>query len=114
MSEHEEQKQNIEPAATEHAATAQEPATQPRESRNFVWLAVISIALTIIAWIAGNYNGVVAMAVSAAAIVAGALALKSHRNSVRNTAITSIIAAAVLLIVIAAFLIVIYLGIKSI
>lgn len=42
------------------------------------------------------------------------MSLKSHRNLVRNTAITSIIAATVLLVVTVAFLIVIYLGLKSI
>lgn len=84
------------------------------ESKRFVWLAVLSIILTIAAWIGGSYNGFVAIAVSAVAIVCGALALKSHRNAVRNTAITSIIAAAVLLVVIAAFFIVIYVGLKSV
>lgn len=94
-------------------ATPGQPAV-PAESKRFVWLAVVSIALTIAAWVTGNYSGFGAIVVSAVAIVCGALALKSHRSAVRNTAITSIIAAAVLLVVIAAFFIVIYVGLKSV
>ena len=89
-------------------------AGEPRETSRFVWLAVISIILTVVAWIAGGYSAVAAVIVSAVAIVTGALALKSHRHGVRNTAITSIIAAAVLLVVICAFFIVIYVGLKSV
>lgn len=88
--------------------------TVTRESRNFVWLAIISIVLTLAAWAVGSFSGIAAIAIAAVAIVVGALALKSRRNGVRNTAITSIIAAAVLLVIISAFLIVIYLGLKSI
>lgn len=102
---------------TKDSATAAQQQLQPKrptEARRFVWLAVFSIILTIAAWIAGSFNGYAAIAISAAAIVVGALALKSHRHSVRNTAITSIIAAAVLLVVVAAFLIVIYVGMKSV
>lgn len=89
-------------------------APSSKEASRFVWLAVISIILTIAAWIAGGYNAVAAIVISAAAIVTGAFALKSHRNGVRNTAITSIIAAAVLLVVISAFCIVIYVGLRSV
>lgn len=80
----------------------------------FVWLAVISLVLTIAAWIAGSFSGIGAIVISALAIVAGAFALRSHRRGVRNTAITSIIAAAVLLVVVAAFMIVIYMGLKAV
>ncbi|MDE6300330.1 MAG: hypothetical protein K2M19_01260 [Muribaculaceae bacterium] len=81
---------------------------------SFVWLAILSLILTLVAWIAGSYSGIAAIAISAAAIVAGAFALRSHRRGVRNTAITSIIAAAVLLVVVAAFMIVIYMGLKAV
>ncbi len=85
----------------------------PREASRFVWLASVSIIFTIAAWIAGSYSATAAIVTSAAAIITGALALKSHRHGVRNTAITSIIAAAVLLVVISAFCIVIYVGLGS-
>lgn len=89
-------------------------ATSSKEASRFVWLAIISTILTIAAWIAGGYNAVAAIVISVAAIVTGAFALKSHRNGVRNTAITSIIAAAVLLVVISAFCIVIFVGLRSV
>lgn len=85
----------------------------PSEPRRWCWLAICSLVVTVIAWIIANLNGYVALCACAVAIVLGALALKSHRHAVRNTAITSIIAAAVLLVVLAAFMIVIYLGLKS-
>lgn len=105
-----------EPAVKEPAGADDQPPAPARthESRNFVWLAVISIVLTVAAWVAGSFNGIVAICICVAAIVAGAFSLKSRRHGVRNTAITSIIAAAVLLVVISAFLTVIYIGLKSI
>lgn len=103
------------PAEVEMKAPDDAPTSAtPGESRNFLWLAVVSIILTVAAWIAGSFNGITAMILCVAAIVAGAFSLKSRRHSVRNTAITSIIAAAVLLVVVAAFLMVIYIGLKSI
>lgn len=95
-------------------ATPAQAVPASHESRNFVWLAVISIILTVAAWVAGSFNGIAAICICVAAIVAGAFSLKSRRHGVRNTAITSIIAASVLLVVIAAFLTVIYLGMKAI
>lgn len=86
----------------------------PSGHGRFVWLAIASIFMTVISWICAGYNAWAAIVVAAAAIVTGALALKSHRRGVRNTAITSIIAATVLLVVVAAFLIVIYIGLKAI
>lgn len=104
------------PVETPSAETtpAEAPQPWPSESRRFVWLAIGSILLTILSWICAGANAWVAIGLSAVAVVIGAMALKSHRHSVRNTAITSIIAATVLLVVVAAFLIVIYIGLKSI
>lgn len=79
-----------------------------------MWLAIISIVITALSWIFAGFNAWLGIGLSAAAVVVGALALKSHRHSIRNTAITSIIAATVLLVVISAFLIVIYLGLKTV
>lgn len=95
--------------------TAETAEKQPSsEKKRFVWLAIASIFITIGAWISAGYNAWCGLALCAAGIVTGVLALKSHRHSVRNTAITSIIAATVLLVVVAAFLIVIYIGLKSV
>lgn len=91
-----------------------EPVVATKESRKYMWLAITSILLTAIAWIVGSYNGVAALIISAVAIITGMLSLKSHRKLIRNTAITAIIASAVLLVVILAFYIVIYLGLKTI
>ncbi len=101
---------DTEPSTATATATADAAPVRGR----FVWLAVASIFLTVISWICAGYNAWAAIVVAAVAIVAGALALKSHRRGVRNTAITSIIAATVLLVVVAAFLIVIYIGLKAI
>lgn len=79
-----------------------------------MWLAIISIILTILSWIGASYSAWAGIALAAAAVIAGAFALKSRRHGVRNTAITSIIAATVLLVVIVAFIIVIYVGLKSV
>lgn len=106
--------QNHDTVLPENEALNQEITQAPKESRNFVWMAVISIVLTAVAWIIGSYSGTAAIIISASAIVLGALALKSHRHIIRNTAITAIIASAVLLVVIVAFFIVIYLGMKTI
>lgn len=86
----------------------------PAEKKRLLWMAVVSLLLTVAAWIACGYNVWAAIALSAVAVVVGALSLKSHRHAVRNTAITSIIAASVLLVVVVSFLIVIYLGLSSI
>lgn len=106
--------QNSEPVLPDSKTNEHQEAAKPKESRNFIWMAIFSIVLTAIAWIAGSYSGIAAIVISAAAIVLGALALKSHRHIIRNTAITAIIASAVLLVVVLAFIIVIYLGMKTI
>ena len=86
---------------------------EPAEKARYMTRAIISIVVTVAAWIAANWNGYVAIALSVVAIVVGFMALGSRRHSVRNTAITAIIASAVLLVVLAAFMIVIFLGLKS-
>lgn len=98
----------------EQPADACPAAKWPCESKRFMWLAIISIVITALSWILAGFNAWLGIGLSVAAVVVGALALKSHRHSIRNTAITSIIAATVLLVVISAFLIVIYLGLKTV
>lgn len=98
------------------AAPAETPPEAPAvavEPRRYVTFAIASILVTVAAWITANWSGFVALALSVGAITLGALALGSRRHGVRNTAITAIIASAVLLVVLAAFMIVIYLGLKS-
>jgi hypothetical protein len=85
-----------------------------KEPKSFIWLAVGSLIVTIIAWIVATINGGATVCISAIAIVLGAFALKSHRALTRNISITSIIAAGILLVVVASFLIVINMGLKSV
>ena len=101
----------VEPQADMSAKTSE---AMPGEKSSLMWLAVASILLTVISWAAAGYNAMIAVGVSAVAVVVGAMSLRSRRHGVRNTAITSIIAAAVLLVVIVAFLIVVNVGVKSI
>lgn len=97
-------------------AKVEEPAaaSSSAEPRRYLWLAIVSILLTAVAWLCGLHSGVAAMIVSAIAIVAGVMSLRSRRHAIRNTAITAIIASAVLLVVICAFIIVIYMGLRTI
>ena len=81
------------------------PATDAREPRRYAWFAIIALLLTVAAWIAATSSGFTALAIGIAALVAGICSLRSHRPIVRNTAITSIIAVAVLIIVVGAFII---------
>ncbi len=84
------------------------------ESGRFIVYAIASMILAIAAWFGAYYNAWLGIGLCIFSIISGALALKSHRNGVRNTAITSIIAAAVLLVVAIAFMVVIYIGLKSV
>lgn len=108
----------LEPVETGHdesAGTADAPReTAPAEPGRYCTWAVISILMAVVAWIAANWNGYAAMGASVVSLVFGFMALRSRRHGVRNTAITSIIAAAVLLVVLTAFVMVIYLGLKAI
>ncbi|MCM1036557.1 MAG: hypothetical protein NC406_04455 [Bacteroides sp.] len=92
----------------------QAQSAPPAEPGRFVAYAVVSIVLATVSWIIANWNGYVAAMVSALSVVAGFMALRSHRHSVRNTAITAIVAAGVLLVVLVAFIIVIRMGLRSI
>lgn len=73
--------------------------------------AWIALALTLLAWAMLMWvNGYVAMGVAAVALVAGFAGIPGRSTAIRNLAITSVIAAMVLLIVLAAFIIVIKVG----
>lgn len=103
------------PAPAPVEAPAQEAVEiKDTEPKQYMRLAIGSLIVTIVAWIVASLQGWVALGISVLAIVIGAFALRSRRHSVRNTAITSIIASAVLFVVLGAFFIVIYLGLKSV
>lgn len=74
--------------------------------------ALIGILLAIASWVILTFNGQVALGCSAVALICGCAGLKSSTRSWRNTAITAVVASAVLLIVLSAFLILIYVGLK--
>lgn len=76
-----------------------------KEKHRYAWLALLSLVSCITAWFAATRSGYAAVAACAVSIISGAFALGSHRGAVRNTAITFIIASAVLLIVVGAFMI---------
>ncbi len=101
------------PDVPQAAPEAETMSVVPAEPGRYRTLAVVSIAIAILAWVIAGWNGYAAMAAALVSIITGGMALRSHRHAVRNTAITSIIAAAVLLVVLAAFVIVIYLGLNN-
>lgn len=85
-----------------------ESAPASREPRRYAWLAVLSLLGCIAAWVGATVSGFCALVAGALSILAGAFALGSRRSAVRNTAITSIIAAAVLVIVVGVFMLVLH------
>lgn len=92
-------------AVTAQPTPQKEDKTIPApEHRRYAWFAVISLVLCLAAWIVATINGFGAIALGVGSIVFSACALRSHRSIVRNTAITLIIASAVLILVIGAFI----------
>lgn len=108
--------QNNTPAADANPAAAQAPetsssATIVASSKKSGILPLLSLILAVGAWVTlGYYTGYAAMAVAAAAIIAGAFACRRPRGAWRNTAISAIIASAVLIVVVLAFVIVLKIG----
>lgn len=80
----------------------------PQEKRRYPWLAILSLFLCLGAWYASTVSGYATLVIGVCAIVAGAFALGSHKAAIRNTAITVIIATAVLILVVGAFMITLY------
>lgn len=77
-------------------------------------LAMLSMIVALVAWIALAFDGVVALIVATLAFVAACFGLKGARRLSRNVAITSIVASSVLMVVVGAFLIVIYIGLSAV
>lgn len=78
-----------------------------------MWYAIASIAFTFAAWCFAAFNAWAAIGLSAIAIALGVTGKKCPGRAMHNIAIGAIIAATVLLVVVAAFLIVVYLGLRS-
>lgn len=93
---------------TDDGTKAKEPMTV------YDRLAMLSVVVTIIAWVVLSFNGVVALIISALAFTGACFGLKASRRLSRNVAITSIVASSVLMVVVGAFLIVIYVGLSSV
>ena len=84
--------------------TAEALNAEKKEPERFALFSVISLLTMLGAWVAATASGPLAIGVCVVSIVFGGLSLKSKRHIVRNTSITSIIAASVLLIVVCAFM----------
>ena len=87
--------------------------TVQRGNPRFNIFALLGILATIAAWIILSFNGELAIGVSAGAFILACLGLKASTRTWRNTAITALVASAVLMVVLAAFLIVIRIGLNS-
>lgn len=100
----------------ENITTIKEPVTVAvTDSRKkFNAIAFFAILLTIAAWVILSFEGDVSLGVSVVAFVAGCVGLRASSQVWRNTAITSIVASAVLIVVLVAFKIVFYIGLRSI
>lgn len=89
-------------------------ATAKSTGSRYDKFAFLSIILTIAAWIILSFEGRVALAVCVVAFVLGCIGLKSRSRVWKNTAITSLVASAVLMVVLSAFMIVLFIGLNSI
>ena len=76
--------------------------------------ALLSIVLAVAAWVIMSFDGKVALGVSVAAFLSGCFGLKASTRTWRNTATTALVASGVLMIVLAAFMFVMYVGLKAI
>ena len=76
--------------------------------------ALLSIVFALAGWVILSFEGKLALAVSVISFILGCFGLKASTRTWRNTAITSIVASAVLMVVLSAFLIVIFVGLNSV
>ncbi|MDE5553844.1 MAG: hypothetical protein K2J10_01515 [Muribaculaceae bacterium] len=93
---------------------AQSAPTDNHNRAKFNKFALIAILLAIAAWVILSFNGKIALGISALSFLSACFGLKASTRTWRNTAITAMVASAVLLIVLAAFMIVIYVGLNAI
>ena len=104
--------QTVEVAEPQQSNAANDALPNPRAKYNK--FALFGILLTIAAWITLYFNGQVALGLSIVSFISACFGLKAATRPYRNTAITAIVASAVLMVVLSAFLIVIYIGLQSI
>lgn len=102
-------------ATLENAAETAGTEPEKKDSRaKFNKFALLSILLTLAAWVVLSFDGKIALAISVVAFILGCIGLKSSTRTWRNTAITSLVASAVLMVVLSAFLIVIFVGLNAV
>lgn len=113
MTELTQQKQDID--RQDNAAAADIKAVPEKSVYNH--LALAALILSIAAWAAllvpSLYSGYVALGVAAVSVLLAAFGLKSRRRCWRDTATTAIIIGGVLMVVIISFIVVIFVGLKS-
>lgn len=103
----------LDPTITEPIAAQSAPSDNHNRAK-FNKFALFAILLAIVAWVILSFNGKIALGISVAAFLSACFGLKASTRTWRNTAITAMVASAVLLIVLAAFMIVIYVGLNAI
>ena len=111
--------ENIQDATVQQTVEVAEPQQPqsdalPNPRAKYNKFALFGILLTIAAWITLYFNGQVALGLSIVSFISACFGLKAASRPYRNTAITAIVASAVLMVVLSAFLIVIYIGLQSI
>lgn len=100
--------------------TITEPVAAQGENNNknsrakFNKFALFAILLAVAAWVILSFDGKIALWVSGASFLSGCFGLKASTRTWRNTATTALVASGVLLIVLAAFMFVMYVGLKAI
>lgn len=94
---------------------SENPALAPSEAparKKFNKFALLGILLAVAAWVILTFNGQVALGFAVVSFICACVGLKASTRTWRNTAITALVASAVLMIVLSAFLTIIYVGLK--
>ncbi len=90
---------------------AEKVGAKPKDHKAvWAWIAGILAAL---AWIALMIEGYTALVIGAASIICGFIGLRARSKALKNLSTAAIVASAVLLVLVSAFLIVIYIGLRS-
>lgn len=117
MTELTQQKQDIDRQDNAAAAPEHTDVKAVPEKSVYNHLALAALILSIAAWAAllvpSLYSGYVALGVAAVSVLLAAFGLKSRRRCWRDTATTAIIIGGVLIVVIISFIVVIFVGLKS-
>lgn len=118
MTELTQQKQDIDRQSKTDAASVNTDVKAVQGKTVYNHLALAALILSIAAWAAllvpSLYSGYVALGVAVVSVLLGVFGLKSRRRCWRDTATTAIIIGGVLTVVIISFIVVIYVGLKSI